>query len=108
MPILVQIRPVVWEENGDKQTNKQTDRQTHLFALYIYKWPRAVCCHIVEKYLVGNRSHLVESRGCHIGKKLWHPSHISKKCNRDRTFLIKKIVSQFKKYQYSFNFSSPI
>ncbi len=25
MPSLVWIHPVVWEENGDKQTNKQTD-----------------------------------------------------------------------------------
>ena len=25
IPSLVRIRPVVWEENGDKQTNRQTD-----------------------------------------------------------------------------------
>ncbi len=33
MPSLVWILPVVWEENGDKQTNRQTDRQTHLSVL---------------------------------------------------------------------------
>ncbi len=40
MPSLVRIRPVVWEENGDKQTNKQTDRQTdrHTFLFYIYRF----------------------------------------------------------------------
>ena len=36
MPSLVQIRPVVWEENGDKQTDRQTDRHTFLF--YIYRF----------------------------------------------------------------------
>ena len=29
MPSLVRIHPAVWEENGDKQTNRQTGRPTH-------------------------------------------------------------------------------
>ncbi len=28
------IHPVVWEENGDKQTNRQTNRHTFLFYMY--------------------------------------------------------------------------
>ncbi len=36
MPSLVQIRPVVWEENGDKQTNRQTDRQTDTPFCFLY------------------------------------------------------------------------
>ncbi len=36
MPSLVRILPVVWEENGDKQTNKQTDRQTDTPFCFIY------------------------------------------------------------------------
>ncbi len=35
MPSLVRIRPEVWEKNGDKQTNKQTD--TPFCFIYINK-----------------------------------------------------------------------
>ncbi len=44
MPSLVQIRPIVWEENGDKQTNKQANRQTDTPFCFIYidtSWVRA-------------------------------------------------------------------
>ncbi len=40
MQSLVRIHPVVWEENGNKQTSKQTDRQTnrHTFLFYMYRY----------------------------------------------------------------------
>ncbi len=34
MPNLVGIHPVVWAPNPNKQTNRQTERQTPLFYMY--------------------------------------------------------------------------